>query len=291
MNAEIEVVVAVDEADSEDVLEFVRACGAKPYLCPSLHEAFDRLIELQGTPCLLVRYQLQGDRNMGGRLLAKIDRGGLHHFPTIVLNKNQDDAHIVDTCYNYSFVKNVIREGDLWSSAVCAERIFFGANGIVSGVKTMSHEKPTRSRVFVVHRHKHPELKRVFSVLQQMSVDPIILPGEAPLSMTVVEAIEHFGDAEYGIAIFTADEQCISSPDEAPEFRARQNVIFETGFLMGKLERKRVMILYEDGVELPSDLKGILYIPLSISDDALIIKLHQTFSALEISHCVKTLGL
>lgn len=44
--------------------------------------------------------------------------------------------------------------------------------------------------------------------------------------------------------------------------RARQNVITELGYFIGKLGRDRVCALYKDGVELPSDYHGILYIPL-----------------------------
>ncbi len=44
--------------------------------------------------------------------------------------------------------------------------------------------------------------------------------------------------------------------------RARQNVIFELGYCMGKLGRKsgRVIVLLKGDVDIPSDLGGILYI-------------------------------
>ena len=44
--------------------------------------------------------------------------------------------------------------------------------------------------------------------------------------------------------------------------RARQNVIFEFGYFMGRLGRLNVRALYQEGVELPSDVHGMLYIPL-----------------------------
>jgi len=43
--------------------------------------------------------------------------------------------------------------------------------------------------------------------------------------------------------------------------RARQNVIFEFGYFIGLLERMNVRALYQEGVELPSDIHGMLYIP------------------------------
>src|SRR5436309_32337 len=43
--------------------------------------------------------------------------------------------------------------------------------------------------------------------------------------------------------------------------RARQNVIFELAFSIAHLGRERVCALYEDGVELPSDFRGVEYQP------------------------------
>lgn len=42
--------------------------------------------------------------------------------------------------------------------------------------------------------------------------------------------------------------------------RARQNVIFEHGYLIAKLGRERVVLLVSEGVELPSDINGIVHV-------------------------------
>jgi predicted nucleotide-binding protein len=42
--------------------------------------------------------------------------------------------------------------------------------------------------------------------------------------------------------------------------RARQNVILELGYFIGKLGRKRVSVTFREGVEQPSDILGMLYI-------------------------------
>ena len=41
--------------------------------------------------------------------------------------------------------------------------------------------------------------------------------------------------------------------------RARQNVVYEAGYFMGKLGRERVIMLVDNGIELPSDLQGVVY--------------------------------
>lgn len=65
------------------------------------------------------------------------------------------------------------------------------------------------------------------------------------------------------VVILTADD--IASPKASPEqkeFRARQNVILELGFFVGKLGRDRTFALVEQSVALPSDIHGVVYIPL-----------------------------
>lgn len=44
--------------------------------------------------------------------------------------------------------------------------------------------------------------------------------------------------------------------------RARQNVVFEHGFLIGKLGRKCVAAFVRGDLETPSDISGVVYIAL-----------------------------
>jgi predicted nucleotide-binding protein len=65
------------------------------------------------------------------------------------------------------------------------------------------------------------------------------------------------------VVILTADD--IASPRTEPdkkEFRARQNVVLELGFFVGNLGRHRTFALVEKGVTLPSDVHGVVYIPI-----------------------------
>jgi predicted nucleotide-binding protein len=63
----------------------------------------------------------------------------------------------------------------------------------------------------------------------------------------------------FAIVILTGDDQGSVVGSEDFNLRARQNVIFELGFFFGSIERRRVAVLYENGVELPSDISGLLY--------------------------------
>ena len=72
----------------------------------------------------------------------------------------------------------------------------------------------------------------------------------------------------YAVIVMTADD-CGSGPGkpfpDRPN-RARQNVILELGYLMGALGRDRVAALIRPGVEQPSDILGIAYIPMDADD-------------------------
>lgn len=59
--------------------------------------------------------------------------------------------------------------------------------------------------------------------------------------------------------MFTADDIGKSKNETVDQYRARQNVVFETGFFMGSLGREHVVILADNGVEMPSDLSGVVY--------------------------------
>lgn len=43
--------------------------------------------------------------------------------------------------------------------------------------------------------------------------------------------------------------------------RARENVMHEIGYFQGRLGAKRVCLLHEEGVSIPSNLAGIVYVP------------------------------
>jgi hypothetical protein len=65
------------------------------------------------------------------------------------------------------------------------------------------------------------------------------------------------------VVLLTSDDEGKAQDAASLSARSRQNVVFEHGYFIGKLGRKRVVALYEDGVELPSDLSGVLYKELS----------------------------
>jgi predicted nucleotide-binding protein len=119
--------------------------------------------------------------------------------------------------------------------------------------------------VFVVHGHDEATKQEVARYLERVSGHtPTILHEQPDRGRTIIEKFEdHAGEAGFAVVLLTADDEGGVRGSDAMKPRARQNVVFELGFFIGALGRSRVAVLYGDGVELPSDISGVLYKPLS----------------------------
>ncbi len=123
--------------------------------------------------------------------------------------------------------------------------------------------------IFIVHGHDE-EMKQAFArVIEKLDLRPIILHEQSNEGRTIIEKITDYSDISFAIILLSPDD--IAYPkDSSPKqkkLRVRQNVIFELGFFIGKLERSRVFVLYkeDDNFEMPSDYHGNLYIPYDIA--------------------------
>ena len=117
--------------------------------------------------------------------------------------------------------------------------------------------------IFVVHGHDHAKLYLAVRVLERATGrEVIVLHEQANSGRTILEKFEqHAQTAAYAVVLLTADDQGgLAGAGVQP--RGRQNVIFELGFFYGKLGRDRVAVLLEQGVEEPSDIKGLVYVSL-----------------------------
>lgn len=116
------------------------------------------------------------------------------------------------------------------------------------------------TRVFIVHGHNGEIKQKVARLVEQQNIKPIILDEQPNAGKTIIEKFEQHSNVGVTICLFTADDTGKANKEEEPKPRARQNVVLETGFFMGKLGRERLVIIAENGIELPSDMQGVVYI-------------------------------
>ncbi|MBK0124533.1 nucleotide-binding protein [Pantoea sp. S61] len=118
-------------------------------------------------------------------------------------------------------------------------------------------------KVFVVHGHDSSAKFEMARFLEKAGMEPVILHEQASSSNTIIEKIESNSDIGYAVVLYTPCD-IGARKNENPELksRARQNVVFEHGYFIGRLGRARVSALVVDGVETPNDISGVVYIDL-----------------------------
>ena len=118
-------------------------------------------------------------------------------------------------------------------------------------------------KVWVIHGRNGELREKVARFLLNLGLEPIILDEQAARGRTLIEKLEAQAPLAFAVVLLTGDDVGgLAAEPAGLRPRARQNVIFELGFSIAKLGRARVCALYEEGVELPSDFRGVEYKPL-----------------------------
>lgn len=125
---------------------------------------------------------------------------------------------------------------------------------VTTKINTSSFDK-----IFIVHGHDGELKHAVARLVEKQGIGAIILSEQANKGKTIIEKFEENSDVSGAICLFTADDLGRAKDNSNEQPRARQNVVFEAGYFMGKLGRSRVVIIAESGIELPSDMRGIVY--------------------------------
>lgn len=120
-------------------------------------------------------------------------------------------------------------------------------------------ESYDNTNVFIIHGHDGELKESVARTLEKFSINPIILSEQENSGQTIIEKFENSSDVGCAIALFTADDKGKGKNQRQYQDRARQNVVFETGYFMGKIGRDRLIIIADRGIEIPSDLQGVLW--------------------------------
>ena len=128
-----------------------------------------------------------------------------------------------------------------------------------SKTKKVSAVDSTYKQIFIVHGHDVKLKQSVARVVEKQNIEAIILSEKENKGRTIIEKFEDYSDVSGAICLFTADDLGKAKNDTTENARSRQNVVLETGYFMGKLGRDRVIILADKGIEMPSDLSGIVY--------------------------------
>lgn len=145
------------------------------------------------------------------------------------------------------------------------ERLEFFQDSPISNINRMQG-KISRD-VFIVHGHDEGTKETVARFLEKLKLNPIILHEQANRGNTLIEKFEEHSDVAFAVVLLTPDDIGYSKDNkDSAKARARQNVVFELGFFIGKLGRENVCALRKGDIETPTDFSGVVYVSMDERD-------------------------
>lgn len=121
---------------------------------------------------------------------------------------------------------------------------------------------PPARKVFVVHGHDTEMKETVARFLERIEFEAVILHEQASAGDTIIEKFERNSDVGYAVVLLSGDDVGAPVGNKAElKSRARQNVILELGYFIGRLGRSHVCPLVKGSLDIPSDFHGVVYVP------------------------------
>lgn len=142
--------------------------------------------------------------------------------------------------------------------------VFEQAKANLTDKRPTTKTPPVRdlSRIFIVHGRDDLAKTEAARFIEKLGLAAVILHEQASSGATIIENIEEHTNVGFAVVLYTPCDTGGLANDQQRRPRARQNVVFEHGYLIGKLGRKNVCALVKGDVEIPNDISGVVYIPL-----------------------------
>jgi predicted nucleotide-binding protein len=126
-------------------------------------------------------------------------------------------------------------------------------------IESQSHKE----KIFIVHGRDDNAKIETARFVERLGFKAVILHEQANSGETIIEKIESNTNVGFAIVLYTpCDSGSLTEDTSNLRHRARQNVVFEHGYLIAKLGRKKVCALVKGEIEKPTDISGIVYIDL-----------------------------
>jgi predicted nucleotide-binding protein len=188
--------------------------------------------------------------------------------PAVIVAGWDDDPEEADRANQANFLDGVPRSVTMLEGLIATVRERTDSARPVPGRITEVAPSPITDEVFIVHGRADGPRESVARFIERFGLRPIILHEQASEGRTIIEKIERHSAVAYAVVLLTGDDRggLVGADRATYQPRARQNVVLELGYFLGKLGRRHVCVLHEPGVEIPSDYDGVVYVPLDPGD-------------------------
>lgn len=136
------------------------------------------------------------------------------------------------------------------------------ARSVKTGQRAKSAEESSRPKVFLIPGQDEGMKTAIAGFLEELGLEMVIPPEQPGQGINLIEEFGQNPDVAFAIALLSEDD--CGYPKEKPEepkLRPRQKVIFELGFLIGRLPKNLVCALHQEGLDLPSEYQDGVFIP------------------------------
>lgn len=228
--------------------------------------------EIKAYPCLFMREHCKGGAFVGS--ITNITSSGRDY--RIIFSRNADIGIIADEDIERVALELGIEEFEFYRTHWAIKNSdllrVLGENNIPkpleeAPMQDVPENKPpeegsefNKEQVFIVHGHDEHAKNDVKSYVESKGLEPIILHLQASGGRTIIEKIDHYSNVGFGVVLYTECDVGAKRDTLGYKWRARQNVVFEHGYLIAKLSRSRVAALVKGNVETPNDISGVVYI-------------------------------
>ena len=161
--------------------------------------------------------------------------------------------------------------------------------GLLPGREEEAEAGPVNRKVLIINGQNEKLREQVIVYLQSLKLEPVLIEKSHGAEETLIDRFESYSQqSAFALVFLTGDEIGKPAPAnsiepsnfgtakksemaryrvakeriEMKKRRARENELFELGYFIGSMGRARVRVLSEEIFERPSDVDGILYIPL-----------------------------
>lgn len=162
-------------------------------------------------------------------------------------NENKINISLTPTAFEYleELKKNAAR------------KISVNSNNMQSS-KTQEIDK---NKIFIVYGHDEDLRSKVEKFIKALGLTPVILSDKPNQGMTIIEKLRANSDVGFAIVLYTPDDSVKNVQNENETYKQpRPNVIFEYGYFMGLLGRKKIALFIKDDVKGHTDIDGTGYI-------------------------------
>lgn len=171
--------------------------------------------------------------------------------PNIIMPIFLEDI-VLDDTYTKDITKDIFKE---------CQAVLDGQEGTHSKLTNGVEKRMDKSKIFIVHGHDTAAKAEAARLVEKLGFEAIILHEQASSGMTIIEKIETYSDVGFAIVLYTpCDLGAAKDKKDNLRGRARQNVVFEHGYLIGKIGRQNVCALVKGDIETPNDISGVVYV-------------------------------